>query len=102
MTQSICGGIFALIVFIAFFLMFGWAVLKGDLIFHGGRIRGRAARVIGVIGLLGIVAGAYLAISVLVFDVQPPFASLSGLLFGLFVVVTLAVRILLVFFWHST
>lgn len=101
MTQSICGGLFVVVVFITFLVLFGWAVLKGDLIFHGGRIHGRVARVIGVIGLLGIIAGAYLAISVLVLGIQPTFAPLASLLLGFFVVVIVAVRFLSVFFWHS-
>ena len=99
--QTICGGLFGLLIFVAFFLMFGWATLKGDLIFSGGRIRGRLARVLGVIGLLGITAGAYLAISVLVFNTQPPFTSVASFLFGLFIVVFLGVRFLSIFFWHS-
>jgi hypothetical protein len=95
--QTISGGLIVLLVFIAFFFMFGWAALKGDLIFRDGRIRGRLARVIGVIGLLGVTAGAYLAIGVLVFDTQPPFASLAGFLFVLFFVVALGMRFLTIF-----
>ena len=101
MTQTICGGLVGLLIYVAFFLMFGWAMLKGELIFHGGRIRGKLARVIGVIGLLGITAGAYLAISIFVFNTQPPFAWVAGILFGLFIIVALGVRFLSVFFWHS-
>jgi len=99
--QTICGALFGLLVFSAFSLMFGRAVWKGDLIFHGGRIRGKLARILGVIGLLGIISGAYLAVSNLVFNTQPPFASIASLLFILFVVVLLGVRFLSIFFWHS-
>lgn len=99
--QSICGGIIGLLVFIMFGLMFGWAVAKGDFIFHYGRIRGKLARLIGVIGLLGITAGAYLAISYLVFDTQPPFVSLASFLFGIFFIVMIVVRFLSLFFWRS-
>ena len=101
MTPAIFGGLVGLLLYIAFFLMFGRAILKSDLIFHGGRIRGRLARIIGVIGLLGITAGAYLGINVLVFKIEPPFASVALVLFGLFIVVALAVRLLSIFFWHS-
>ena len=101
MTQTICGGLISVLFYIVFFLMFGWATWNGDLIFHGGRIRGRLARVIGVIGLLGITAGAYLGISFFVFNLEPPFAGVASFLFGLFVIVVLVVRFLSIFFWRS-
>ena len=101
-TQTyLCGGLFGLLVYLIFFIMFGWAVLKGDFIFHSGRIRGGLARAIGVIGLVGITAGAYLAVSFLVFDTEPPFASTASFLCGLLFVVLLVVRFLSLFLWHS-
>jgi len=99
--KTICGGLFGLAVFIAFLLMFGWAAWKGDFIFRFGRIRGRLARIIGVIGLLGMAAGAYLVIGFYVFHTTPPFVSVAGFLFGLLLVMLLVVRFLSLFFWHS-
>lgn len=98
---TLCGGLIGLLFFIAFFLMFGWAILKDDFFFHYGRIHGRLARVIGVIELLGITAGAYLAISFLIFDTEPPFAYVAALLFGIFFFTLLVVRFLAILLWHS-
>ena len=81
--------------------MFIWAVWKGNFIFHGGRIRGRLARVIGVIGLAGMAAGTYLMVSLFVFKTPPPFASFAGFLLGLLLVTLLVVRFLSMFMWHS-
>jgi hypothetical protein len=100
--QTICGVLFGLLVFIAFLLMFSWAVLKGEFIFSSGKIRGKLARIIGVIGLLGMIAGIYLAVSILVFHIeQPPLASIANFFFVLLIVVLLAVRFLSLFFWRS-
>jgi hypothetical protein len=50
-VQKICWGLFGLAVFIGFLLMFAGAVWKGEFIFHGGHIRGKLARAIGLIGM---------------------------------------------------
>ncbi len=99
--QTLCGILFGLLVFIGFLVMFGWAAFKGELIFNSGRIRGKPARVIGVIGLLGTTAGVYLAISLLVFHTEPPFESVTGFFVLLTFAIMLVLRFLSIFFWHS-
>ena len=99
--EYVCGGLFGTAVYVGFLLMFIWATWKSDFIFHYGRIRGRLARVIGIIGLIGMAAGTYLAVSLLVFDTTPPFAPVAGFLFGLLIVMLLVVRFLALFMWHE-
>ena len=100
--QSIFGWLFAIIVYVGFFFMYFRAITKHELLFHGGIIRGRLARVLGVIGLSGITAGAYLAISTEILHLQePPGFPLAVGLFILFVVMGLTTRFLSIFFWHS-
>jgi hypothetical protein len=93
----VCGGLIGLVVFSGLFLMFGWATLKRDLFFHGGRIQGKMARLIGVIGLLGLTANAYIGIYILAFKTQPPFALAAIFLSILFIVVVLGMRIFSIF-----
>ena len=81
--------------------MFIRAVWKSDFTFRFGKIRGKLARVIGVMGLLGMAAGTYLAVSLFVFDTTPPFASFAGILLGALLVMLLVVRFLSLFLWHS-
>ena len=100
-TQNICLGLFGVAVYIGFLVMFTWGAWKGDFIFHGGRIRGKLARIIGIIGLIGMTAGTYLLVSIFIFKTTPPLASFAGLLFGLTVVMVLVVRFLSVFMWHQ-
>ncbi len=99
--KYICGGLFGTALYVGFLLMFIWAAWKGVFIFHYGRIRGRLARVIGVIGLIGMAAGTYLTVSLLVFDTTPPFAGIASFLLGLLIVMLLVVRFLALFMWHE-
>jgi hypothetical protein len=92
--KYICGGLFGTALYAGFLLMFIWAVWKGDFIFHNGRIRGKLARVIGIIGLIGMAAGTYLTVSLFVFDTTPPFAAIAGFLLGLLIVTLLVARFL--------
>ncbi len=82
-------------------MMFTWGAWKGDFIFHGGRIRGKLARAIGIFGLLGMMAGTYLAGSIFIFKTTPPLAQFAGLLFGLTLVMVFVVRFLSIFMWHQ-
>jgi len=100
-AQNICLGLFGVTVYIGFLVMFIWAVWKNDFIFHGGRIRGKLARVIGIIGLIGMTAGTYLLVSIFIFKTTPPFAPFAGLLFGLTLVMVLVMRFLSIFMWHQ-
>ncbi len=100
-TQNVCLGLFGVSVYIGFLVMFTWAAWKGDFIFHGGRVHGKLARVIGIIGLIGMMAGTYLLVSLFIFKTTPPLASFAGLLFGLSFVMVLVVRFLSVFMWHQ-
>ena len=97
----ICGGLIGSLAYIGFLVMFTWAVWKGEFIFHYGRIRGKFARVVGIIGLIGMAAGTYLMVSIFVFDKTPPFASIAGFLVGLLIVMLLVVRFLALFMWHE-
>ena len=99
--EYVCGGLFGTALYVAFLLMFGWAAWKSDFIFHYGRIRGRLARVIGVIGLIGMAAGTYLMVSLFIFDRTPPFATIAGALVGLLLVMLFVVRVLALFMWHE-
>ncbi len=100
-SEIICGGLISSLVYIGFLIMFVWAVWKGDFIFHYGRIRGKLARVIGAIGLLGMAAGAYLFVGNAVFDTNPPLASIAWFLVGLLIVMLFVVRFLALFMWHE-
>ncbi len=100
-TEVICGGLIGSLAYIAFLVMFVWAVWKGDFIFHYGRIRGKLARGIGVIGLVGMAAGTYLVVSHFVFGITPPFAPVAGFLLGLLIVMLLVVRFLALFMRHE-
>ncbi len=98
---KICTGLFGTALYIGFLVMFIWATWKGDFIFHGGRIRGKLARIIGIVGLIGMAAGTYLVVSLFVFKITPPLASIASLLLGLLFVMLLVVRFLSIFKWHS-
>jgi len=97
----ICGGLFGAVAYIGFLVMFIYAVWKGDYIFHYGRVRGKTARAIGVIGLVGMAAGTYLLIGYAFFHTNPPFSSIAWLFFGLLLVVLFFVRFLSLFMWHD-
>ena len=97
----VCGGLFGGLAYIGFLAMFGWAAWKGDYIFHYGRIRGKLARAIGIVGLSGMAAGTYLAVSILVFDTTPPFAGVAWGLVGLLFAMLFIVRFLALFMWHE-
>jgi hypothetical protein len=99
--QNICGGLFGTALYVGFLLMFIWAAWRGDFIFHYGRIRGKLARVIGVIGLIGMAAGTYLMASLFIFDTIPPFAAVAGFLLGLLFVMLFVIRFLALFMWHE-
>ena len=104
--QTICGGSFSILIYVMFFWMFYLAIFKKDFTFHGGRIHGQLARILGIIGMLGITAGGYLAISYLVFHTEPPLMPVAAFLFALFGFMAIGVRFLSGFFgllktlWH--
>ena len=100
-TKNICGGLVGILVYFIFLFWFGWTTWNSDFIFHGGRIRGKLARAIGIIGLVGMAAGTYLMISLFIFKTTPPLASLAGFLLGLFFVTMVVVRVLSIFMWHK-
>lgn len=93
------GGLFGTIVIIAFFTMYIHAINKKELLFHGGRIHGKSARVLGVIGLAGLLGGVYLLVSYLVFKIEEPFGwPVAAILFSLFVLINFTLRFLSIFF----
>lgn len=95
------GGLLGTIIYVAFMIVFIRAAWKGDLILRFGRIRGKLARVIGVIGLIGMAAGTYLIGSLKIFDKTPPFATIAGLLLLLLFVTLFVVNLLSLFMWHE-
>jgi hypothetical protein len=90
---TICGGFFSMLAYILFFLEFARAIVKGELMFYDGTIHAWLARIIGVIGILGMMAGAYLGISNVVFhevfDTASPFTWVLIFLFSLFLCVAI-------------
>jgi hypothetical protein len=99
--QNICLGLFGAAVLIGFLMMFILGIWKSDFGFHGGRIRGKLARLVGVIGLVGIAAGTYLSVSLFLFDTTPPLATVAGLLVLLLIITLLMVRFLAIFMRHK-
>jgi len=97
----ICSGLVGALVYFMFLFWFSWAAWKGVFLTQFSTIRGNLARAIGIIGVLGTTAGAYLAVSLLVFNTNPPFKSVAGFLFGLLFIVLLIVRFLSLFMWHE-
>lgn len=89
---SICAGLLGAALYLRVFWMFGEAAFRGVFIFRLGDIDGKPARVIGVIGLLGMVSFAYLGVGVYL-DRQPPLWPLAGFFLALAVVMVLAVSI---------
>jgi hypothetical protein len=100
-AKTLCMGLWGLIVFVGFLLMFLWAVWKGEFIFSSGKIRGTFARIIGVIGLMGLTAAAYWVIGSWALESNLPFTRLAGFVAALLVVFLLVIRFLSLFFWHS-
>ena len=95
--RIIFGTLFGVLLYVGFIMMFVRAAWKGDFVFRYGRIRGKLAKIIGWVGMLGMVAGTYLAVSIFVFDTTPPLAIIAGFLVGL-----LFLTLLLVKFGHGS
>lgn len=90
--QSVCIGLLGGLLYIRLLWMFGEAAWRGVFSFRLGEIQGNPARLIGVIGLLGMVSFAYLGVGVYL-DSQPPLWLLAGFFLALAVVMVLAVSI---------
>ncbi len=100
-TAYTCSGLVGALVYFMFLFWFGWAAWKGVFPTQFSIIRGNAARAIGIMGVIGTTAGAYLAVSLLVFNTNPPYKSVAGFLFGLPFIVLLILRFLSLFMWHE-
>lgn len=90
--QSVCAGLLGAALYLRVLWMFGEAAFRGVFAYRLGEIQGKPARVIGVIGLLGMVSFAYLGVGVY-FDIRPPLWLLAGFSMALAVLIVLAVSI---------
>ena len=97
----IWSGLVGALIYFMFLFWFGWAVWKGVFLTKFSVIRGNAARAIGIIGVIGTTAGAYLALGSFVFNTNLPFESVASLLFCLFVIALLIVTFLSLFTWRE-
>ena len=92
-------GILGLFFYLLFFFTFHKAIFKEELVFRGGIIRGRLARILGIIGMLGIIAATYLGISIAVFHFEPPGKPVAMFLLLVFAAMMIILRFLSIF-WH--
>jgi hypothetical protein len=90
--QSVCAGLLGGALYLRVLWMFGEAAFRGVFSYRLGEIRGKPARAIGVVGLLGMVSFAYLGVGVYL-DRQPPLWPLAGFFLALAVLMVLAVSI---------
>ncbi len=90
--QSICAGLLGAALYIRLLWMFGDAAWRGVFSFRLGEIQGKPARVIGVIGLLGMISFAYLGVG-FYFDIRPPLWPVAGFFLALAVLMVLAVSL---------
>jgi len=97
----ICSGLIGVLIYFMFLFWFDWAAWKGVFLTKFSVISGNVARVIGVIGVIGTTAGAYLALGYFVFNTNLPFASVASLLFCFFVIALLIVTFLSLFMWRE-
>ncbi len=95
-----CSGLLGFLVFLLLLFWFGWSTWKSDFNFQYGRVQGKLARAIGIIGILGTISGGYLVVSLLISYKNPFLATVTGLLFGIFIVVLFLVRFFSFFMRH--
>ena len=100
-TAYICSGLVGVLIYFMFLFWCGWSVWKGVFLTKFSVIRGNTARAIGIIGVIGTTAGAYLALDSFVFNTNLPFTSVASLLFCLFVIALLIVTFLSLFMWRE-
>lgn len=94
--QSICAGILGTIVYLRILWMFGDAAFRGVFSYRLGEIYGKPARVIGGIGLLGMVSFVYLGVGIFL-DKQPPFWPVAGFFLAAAVLMVLGLCIWVIF-----
>jgi hypothetical protein len=92
-------GILGLLFYALCFSLFHRAIFREEFIFRGGIIRGSLVRILGIIGMLGITAGAYLGISFAVFHVEPPGMPVAMFLLIFFGFMMISLKFLSIF-WH--
>ncbi len=98
--QSVCVGLLGAALYLRLLWMFGEAAWRGVFSFRLGEIHDKPARAIGVIGLLGLAAFAYLGVGIFL-NQQPPLWPVAGFFLALAVFMVLALSILgiLRLFW---
>lgn len=97
LLKTICTGLLVFIMWLALLFMHIRAIVKKEYLFHGGIIRGKLAQIIGVTGTIGISAGVYLAICLLVFHIEPPGTFVAISLFAFFIIMALSIRFFSIF-----
>ncbi len=95
-TQTVCAGLLGAALYLRVLWMFGEAALRGVFAFRADEIEGKPARVIGVIGLLGMVSFLYIGFGVYL-DNQLPLWPVAGFFVALTVVMVLALGIFALF-----
>ena len=92
LTEMVCAGLLGAALYLRVLWMFGEAAFRGVFAYRLGEIQGKLGRVIGVIGLLGMVSFAYLGVGVYL-DRQLPLWLVAGFFLALMVVMVLAVSL---------
>lgn len=99
--KTICSGLFGFIVWLVLLYMYIRAIINKQLLFHGGVIRGVLARIIGIIGVVGITAGAYLGCCLFILNIKPPGIYFALSLIVLFFITAFVLRFLSIFLKRS-
>ena len=93
-TQTVCAGLLGAALYVRVFLMFGEAAWHGVFTYRLGEIEGKPARVIGVIGVLGMVSFLYIGLGVYLDTLTLlPLWPVAGFFMALTVVMALALGI---------
>jgi sterol desaturase/sphingolipid hydroxylase (fatty acid hydroxylase superfamily) len=91
-TQTVCAGLLGAALYLRVLWMFGEAAFRGVFAYRLGEIQGKPARVIGVIGVLGMVSLLYIGLGVEL-NRQLPLWLVAGFFLALMVVMVLAVSL---------
>lgn len=91
-VQLVCAGLLGAFFYARFFFMFYEAALRGSFSFRLGEINGNPARVIGIIGLLGLISALYIGLSDFL-EIRLPLWPVASVFLALAVLMVLVVGI---------